>query len=337
MADPDLRARLVSQITGAWSTQVVGVAAQLRLFDALAHGPRAAADLADETGSHPGALYRLLRALAALGLVGDLRDGKFELTEAGRLLCEGARGGLRGMALHWGDRLWGALSQLDQSVATGKPWHISGAEGFEHMARDPQQMAMFHQSMADSTAPVAHAVLEAYDFSPFTEIMDVGGSTGALLAAILKAHPRMLGRVFDLPGLAEAADVYLRAQGVADRATYVGGSFFEAVPSGAPLIMMKMIIHDWLDDEAALILSNTRKALAPGGVVLVMDRVAPEVVSATPADYATLRADITMLTAAGGKERTEAEFETLFARADLSLRRIVATTSEFSILEAIPA
>jgi hypothetical protein len=337
MADPELRARLVSQITGAWSTQVIGVAAQLKLFDALGDRPRAAAELAAESGSHPGALHRLLRALGALGLVSDLGGGKFELTDAGRLLCEGAPGGLRGMALHWGDRLWGALSQLDQSVKTGKPWRISGAEGFEHMARDPQQMAMFHQSMADSTAPVAHAVIEAYDFSAFAQVMDVGGSTGALMAAILKAHPRLHGCVFDLPGLAEAAEAYLRAQGVADRAAFVGGSFFEAVPAGAELIMMKMIIHDWLDDEAALILANTRKALAPGAVLLVMDRVAPEVVSATAADYGALRADITMLTAAGGKERTGAEFEALFARAGLRLRRIVATTSEFSILESVPA
>jgi hypothetical protein len=143
--------------------------------------------------------------------------------------------------------------------------------------------------------------------------------------------------VVDLPALAPAADAYLQSQGVADRAAFVGGSFFDQVPTGAELIMMKMIIHDWLDDEAAQILANTRAALPPEGVVLVLDRVAPEIIQATAADYTTVRADITMLTAAGGKERTRAEFEALFARAGLALRRIVPTRSEFSILEASAA
>ncbi len=334
-ADP--RAQVMDLITAAWSTQVIGVAVKLRLFEKLAEGPRAAAALAGETGSHPGALHRLMRALAALGLVSQDGEDLFVITPTGRLLVEGEPGSVRGTALHWGDRLWGALSQLDQSVKTGKAWRISGASGFEHMADDPQQMAMFHQSMADLTAPVAGAVLKAYDFSPFSQIMDVGGSTGALLAAMLKAHPRLHGRVFDLPGLAPMAEAHLQAQGVGDRAAFVGGSFFEAVPPGAELIMMKMIIHDWLDEEASAILVNSRKALAPGGIVLVMDRVMPELVTASPVDYAGARADITMLTAAGGKERTRAEFEALFTGAGLKLQRIVPTTSEFAILEASAA
>jgi hypothetical protein len=337
MTQTDPRAHVMGLITACWTTPVIGVASRLGLFDALAAGPRADADLAAETGSHPGALRRLMRALAVLGLCRDLGNGKFELTEAGRLLRAGESGSVRGAALHWSDRLWGALSQLEQSVMTGKAWSISGQAGFEHMARDPEQMAMFHQSMADLTRPVARAVLDAYDFSRFSRVMDLGGSTGALMAAILKAHPGLTGQVFDLPDLADAAKTYFEAEGVSDRAAFVGGSFFEEVPSGAQAIMMKMIIHDWLDEEAVIILSNTRKALGRDGLVLVMDRIAPEIATDERSAYATMRADITMLVAAGGKERTRAEFEALFAAAGLKLQRIIPTASEFAILEAAPA
>jgi hypothetical protein len=336
MTDTDVRARVAGMIMGCWPTRVIFVAVRLRLFERLAQAPRGAADLAAETGSHPDALRRLMRALAVLGLVRQTDADLFELAPAGRLLLPDTPGSIRGLALHWGDRLWGALSQLEQSVKTGKAWRISGAEGFEHMARDPEQMAMFHQSMADQTGPVAAAILEAYDFSRFSRIIDVGGSTGALLAAVLKAYPRLEGQVYDLPDLAAAAGAYLEGAGVADRGAFIGGSFFEQVPAGADTLMMKMIIHDWEDEEAALILTNCRKALGPGGLVLVMDHIAPDLARDQPSDYVTIRGDMLMLTAAGGRERTLGEFEGLFARAGLKLRRVVPTASGFAVLEAAP-
>ena len=332
----DERARVSGLITACWTTQAIGVAAQLKLFDALASGPRAAADLAAATGSNPDGLYRLLRALAVLGLVDQASGGTFDLTGAGRLLREGEPGGLRGMALHWGNRLWGALSQLDRSVATGEAWRTSGLEGFELMASDPAQMAMFHQSMADQTGPVAQAMLEVYDFSRFSCLMDLGGSTGTLLAALLKANPSLTGKVYDLPALGPAAAAHFQAQGLADRATFVGGSFFDEVPAGADAYAMKMIIHDWDDEKSIRILTNTRKAMGPGAVVLVMERIAPDLATPAEADYATIRADMLMLTAAGGRERTRGEYETLFAKAGLGLVRITSTASGYAILEAAP-
>lgn len=333
MADTP-RARVMGLITAGWTTQAIGVAARLKLFDRLAEGPRDAAALAAQTGSHPDALFRLLRALAALGLVEHLGGQDFRLSEDGRLLVSEAPGSIRGMALHWGERLWGALSQLDQSVRTGKAWSISGAGGFEQMAADPVQMEMFHQSMTDQTHGTAQAILDAYDFDRFGQVVDVGGSYGALIAALVKAHPELTGRSFDLPALQPAAEAYLRAAGVADRAGFVGGSFFEAVPAGADAYLLKMIIHDWYDPEAELILQRCRAAAGAKGLVLVMDRIVPEAVRPEEADYVTVRGDMLMLTAAGGKERTEKEFEALFARSGLRLERIIPTASGFSILEA---
>ncbi len=334
---PQVRARVQALITGAWSTQVIHVAVRLEVFDRLLDGPRAAAELAGETGSNPGAFLRLMRGLASLDLVKHLEGDRFELTAAGRLLAADEPGSIRGMALHWGDRLWGAMGQLDQSVKTGKAWRASGLEGFQQMAHDPAQMAMFHQSMTDQTGPVAAEMLKVYDFSRFETLMDVGGSYGALLAAILNAHPLMKGRVFDLPDLADASETYLDVAGVGDRAEFEGGSFFESVPAGADAYMLKMIIHDWDDEHAIPILANCAKAAGAKGVVLVMERIAPERVGSDPADQVTIRGDLIMLTAAGGLERTEAEYRSLFAKAGLAIRRIVSTASGFAIMETAAA
>jgi hypothetical protein len=332
----DSRARLLALIHGAFPTQVIHAAVRLGLAELMGDEPAAADDLAAAAGADPGALKRLLRAMAVLDLCQDLDGERFVLTEAGKLLKAEAPGSVRGVALHWGERLWGALGQLEHSVRTGRAWATSGEEGFRLMARDPAQTAMFHQSMTDQTGPVAAAVLAAYDLSRFAEVMDVGGSYGALLAAVLKAHPGMRGRVFDLPDLADASAAYLGEAGVADRARFVGGDFFQSVPAGADAYLLKMIIHDWDDEHAFAILRNCREAAGTRGVVLVVERVAPARVRG-PEDRAPVMADIVMLTAAGGLERTEDQYRALFARAGLRLARVVPTTSEFSVIEAVPA
>ena len=331
------RAEVMALITAGWSTKVIHVAVTLGVPDRLAAGPRDSAGIAAETGSNPDALKRLLRALAVLGLCRQTQEDLFELTPAGALLRADAPGSIRGMALHWGERLWGALSQLDQSIETGRAWKASGADGFLQMVRDPAQMAMFHQSMTDQTGPVARAMLDTYDFTRFRTLMDVGGSYGALLAAILKAHPGLKGRVFDLPGLAQASRAYLQGAGVAERAGFEGGSFFEAVPAGADAYMLKMIIHDWDDERSAAILTNCRKAAGASGKVLVMERIAPALAGTEAADYVTIRGDIVMLTATGGLERTERQYRELYAASGLTLERIVPTASGFCVMECSAA
>ena len=195
---------------------------------------------------------------------------------------------------------------------------------------------MFHQSMTDQTGPMAAALLGAYDFRQFRTLMDVGGSYGALLAAILRANPDQTGRVFDLPGLAEASSAYLAQAGVADRAGFSGGSFFEAIPDGADAYLLKSIIHDWQDEQAVGILTNCRKAAGEAGKVLVIERIAPAQVEAGPEQLPTIRGDILMLTANGGTERTEAQYRDLFTRAGLQLASVTPTTSGFSVMEAVP-
>ena len=329
----DERDRVLALITGAWPVQVIHVAARLRLPDLMADGETASAALAETTGSHPRTLRRLLRAMAALGLCRQIDHDRFELTSAGEVLRTGVEGSVRGVALHYGERIWGAMSQLDQSVKTGRPWRISGASGFEHMASDPGQMEMFHQSMADRTAPAAHDMLQAYDFGRFRTLMDVGGSYGALLAAILKARPELTGQVFDLANLNDASTAYLERMGVSDRARFTGGSFFDQVPAGADAYMLKSIIHDWDDQEAVQILRNCAVAAGAEGRVLVIDRIAPELAGGDDADLVTFQGDLMMLTANGGLERTLKEFQAIYDQAGLTLAGVTPTAAGFAVME----
>ena len=333
MAESDDRAKVLGLIMGAWPVQVIHVAVRLRLPDLMAEGETSSAALAQATGSHPRTLRRLLRAMAALELCRQLDADHFELTAAGDLLRAGAKDSVRGVALHYGERIWGAMGQLDQSVKTGRPWSISGASGFEHMASDPGQMEMFHQSMADRTAPAARDMLQAYDFGRFRTLMDVGGSYGALLAAILQVRPGLTGQVFDLPSLREASTAYLERMGVADRARFTGGSFFEEIPAGADAYMLKSIIHDWDDAEAVQILRNCAAAAGGEGRVLVMDRIAPELAGEDPADRFTLQSDLMMLTANGGLERTLKEFQAIYDQAGLKLQSVTPTAAGFAVME----
>ena len=337
MTEADDRDKVLGLITGAWPVQVIHVAARLRLPDLMAEGEGSSAALAQATGSHPRTLRRLLRAMAALGLCRQSDPDHFELTSAGGLLRDGAEGSVRGVALHYGERIWGAMSQLDQSVKTGRPWRISGASGFEHMAADPDQMAMFHQSMADRTGPAVRDALAVYDFSRFRTLMDVGGSFGALLAGILQGLPQLTGQVFDLPALNDASSAYLERMGVSGRARFVGGSFFDEVPAGADVYMLKTVIHDWDNEKSVAILANCRKAAGQGGKVLLIERIAPTLVEPEPDQMITTRGDILMLTAAGGIERTEDQYRDLFARAGLRLASLTATPSGHSIMEAVAA
>ena len=329
----DERDRVLALITGAWPVQVIHVAARLRLPDLMAEGETSSAALAETTGSHPRTLRRLLRAMAALGLCRQTDHDRFELSPAGEVLREGSEGSVRGVALHYGERIWGAMSQLDQSVKTGRPWRISGASGFEHMASDPGQMEMFHQSMADRTAPAARDMLQAYDFGRFRTLLDVGGSYGALLAAILKARPDLTGQVFDLPNLKDASTAYLERVGVSDRARFTGGSFFDQVPAGADAYMLKSIIHDWDDQEAVQILRNCAVAAGAQGRVLVIDRIAPELAGGDAADLVTFQGDVMMLTANGGLERTLKEFQTIYDQAGLKLESVTPTAAGFAVMQ----
>ena len=324
------RASLIEMITGCWKTQVINQGVSLDLFDSLADGPAAATDLAAAAGVNFDGALRLLRALAVLGLVEHLPGDRFELTAKGGLLCRDAPDSLNGMAGHWGGRIWDGFSRLGSSVRTGEASIPSGPEHFSVMQQDERKADIFNRAMAEGSLRIGRALAASYDFSGFSRVMDVGGGYGALLIGPLDATPNLMGRVFDMPPLAERALAYLAEQGMAGRVDYQGGSFFETVPPGADCILLKFILHDWNDAQCGTILRNCRTAVGPGTIIIV-EQIVPETVS--PANAGVIRGDLIML-GIGGKERTAANYHALLDEAGLKITRIVPLDASFSAIEA---
>jgi hypothetical protein len=325
-------------IGGYWAAQVACAAAALSLPDQLAKGPATAEDLANAVGAHAPSVYRLLRGMVSLGLCTQEADGRFALTEAGNYLREGMPGSVRGRALFIGDRLWKQFSDLTHQVKTGGHTQtlLGGTEGFEAMRNDPAGLHTFQQAMAESSRTAAQDALKVYGFGRFRRVLDLGGGYGGVLGELLKAHPGQTGAVFDLPFLKDGAEGYLAGAGVKDRAEFMGGSFFEAVPSGFDLILMKFIIHDWSDPEARTILQKSRAAADADTTLVLIEQMVPDVISCTPEHQAVIRGDLTML-GIGGKERTAEEYRVLLAECGWTLTGITPSAVAFHVIEAKPA
>jgi hypothetical protein len=328
------QAVLQQMTNGYWATQIIYVAAKLGIADLLNSGPLGIQALAESTETHGPSLYRLMRALASLGVVREREAGDYETTALGRCLVRGSPGALQARAILNGEEWYAAWGGLLQSVRTGETAfdHIVGKPFFEHLAANAKSASVFNEAMASSTEGAARAVADAYDFSRFKTIVDVGGGTGAFLAGILQANPHARGVLFDQPNVAAAAGGLLTSAGVADRCDVVGGDFFEAVPGGGDVYMLSWIIHDWDDDRSVAILKNCRRAMAHDARLLVIEQVIP------PGNEASLSKlyDLHMLVLSGGRERREDEYRDLLAASDLQLARVIPTDVPRSVIEALP-
>ncbi|MHB8577389.1 MAG: methyltransferase [Dehalococcoidia bacterium] len=320
------------------SAQVVHVAAQLGLADLLADGPRRIEELAAATSTHAPSLARLLRMLAALGIIAEDSDGRISLTAYGTPLRRGVPGSVRDRVLFLaGDWYWRSWGELLYSVRTGEPAfdHVFGTSNFAYWEREPEVGAIHDAFFSETARTVTPSLVAAYDYSRFGTIADIGGNEGPLLAAILMANPGLRGILFDLPHVVAGAPAVLAAAGVADRCMIVGGDFFTAVPAGADVYLLKYIIHDWDDERALSILRRCRAAMDVGATLLLIEQLLPERFETGKAAVPAARVDLLMLVLSpGGRERTVAQFRGLLAAAGFALQQVIPTGSPFFILEA---
>jgi hypothetical protein len=319
-------------VNGYQVTQAIHVAATLGIADLLRDGPRGSSELAAETSVHAPSLHRVLRALGALGVLREEDDGRFSLTEIGDCLRADAREPVGGWAAYVGlPSHFAAWANLLHAVRTGENafGSVHGSTVWEYRARHPEDGAIFDQAMTDTTYRANRHLLEAYDFARFGSVVDVGGGHGALLAALLRAHPQLRGVVFDQPHVVAGAPAVLEAAGVADRCDVVGGSFFDAVPAGADAYLLKAILHDWDDEDAARILRSCRDAIAGDGALLVVER---ELGGPNENPDGKL-SDLNMMVGPGGRERTREEFADLLAAGGFALQRTVGTAIGLSVFE----
>lgn len=325
---------LTQILLGSLASQALYVAAKLGIADQLADGPKTVEQLANATNTDAPSLYRVLRALASIGVFVEQDGRAFAQTTTSEPLRSDVPNSMRDVTIFWGeDWHWEVWGKILYSVRTGKSaWaQIHGDEVFEYFAKNLEAGEIFNRAMSSFTGVAADAVVDSYDFGGIETIVDIAGGHGRLLTGILNANPKMRGILFDLPHVIDGAREQIAATAAADRVDFVSGDFFASVPEGYDAYIMKHIIHDWDDERAIAIMKNIRQAMKPGGRVLLVEAVIAE---GNNQDFGKLL-DIEMLVSPGGKERTADEYKELFTRAGLKLTRIVPTKSPYSVIEAV--
>jgi predicted protein tyrosine phosphatase len=323
-------------INGYQVSQAIHVAAVLGIADHLREAPRSSDELAALTDTHPQSLYRLLRALAAVGVFHEDGERRFSLTKMGQSLRSDTADSIAGWASLIGrPYYWQTWGHFLHSVRTGDNAFrdLHGSDVWAYRSDHPEESAIFDRAMTALSRGTGAAVIAAYDFGPFDCIVDVGGGQGQLLADLLAARRSARGILLDLPHVVSRAEALLRGKGVAERCQIVGGSFFENVPAGGDLYMLKAILHDWKDEEAIRILRVCRRATKPEGRLLVIERVLGPPNEAADGKFS----DLNMLVAPGGQERTREEFASLLAAAGFTLTRVIPTGTRHSLIEGAPA
>jgi hypothetical protein len=330
MSTPDLAiGTVIDLMKGFWLARAVSVAAELGIADQLVAGPKTLADLARTLQVNENALRRLLRALVSEGFFSET-DGRYTNSPKTEGLRSDVPWSMRGSArAQLGQEHYGSWEELLHCVQTGKDGVSKhyGMPIWEYYARNPARAAVFDASMTSLTSGIEQAVLAVYDFSRFSNIVDIGGGHGRLLSQILSKAPSARGTLFDQPHVLAGSST------LDPRIEKVDGDFFKAVPRGGDLYTLKFIIHDWNDEQSIAILKNVRASMAPAGKVLLLETVIPE--GTDPAFSKFM--DLNMLVMTGGQERTRAEYARLLEAAGLHLQQVVPTQSPCSIVEATPA
>ena len=333
---PPPHAQLVQMAMGHWISRIVLVAAELKIADHLASGPRTAEELTGPTGAEPGPLYRFLRGLANLGILTESGDRRFGLTPVGEALRTGAPGSARASILTIASDWWvEGFRELLYSVRTGKSGFEKalGVPIFDYLARRPEAASLFSETMIGVHGEEPAAIAAAYDFSGVSTLMDVGGANGHLLATVLARNPSMRGILFDLPHVVRDAPALLAAHGMGDRVEIEEGNFFERVPEGADAYLLSHVIHDWSEPQCLTILGHCRRVVRPGGRLLIVEMVLPSGGEPHPGKML----DLMMLVGPGGQERTAPEYSALLEKAGFRLTKVVPTASAASVVEAAPA
>lgn len=317
-------------------SQTIFAAARLGIADVLAAGPLTAGQIAERIDADPDAVHRLLRVLATQHIFRQRRDGRFEMTSMAEPLRTDAPMSIRPLLMMLSHPLyWEQFGNLAQVVRTGRTTlesdHDMGL--FEFLDQDPETARVFNDAMTCVTSLAIPPILAAYDFTQARTIVDVGGGNGQMLAAVLKSAPQSRGVLLEQASLESRARAVFRSAGVDDRVTISAGSFFDRVPTGGDIYLLKHVVHDWQDDLAAAVLRRVREAMSPLSKLLVVETVIPP---GNTTHFGKLL-DLDMMIFAGGRERSQQEISDLLTETGFELQRVVPTVTHLSLIEAVAA
>lgn len=326
-----VEAQLMSLLMGNYTLQMLATAVRMGIFDRLSDEPSPAHSVAEHAGTLPDPTYRLMRALTVVGALVELPERCFTLGPLGKLLRRDAPCSFASLTLNnaapWAAEVsWTLL----QSMKTGESGFRArfGKNLFEWLVEHPEDERLFSESMSTFSGLEIASILASYDFSPHERVVDVGGAHGALLEALLEQYPHLCGTLFDLPSVIERAGTLARPDGFRRRCSLVGGDFFDSVPSGGDLYVLKHVLHDWDDERALRILRAVEAAMPRGARLLIAEQgIAPPGV---PNPGKLL--DVVMLSLLeSGRERTAGEFASLLVQSGLEFERAIPTRGPITL------
>jgi len=328
----ELRVEMFQLAIGHWLSKALFCAAKANVADQLASGSKEVGQLAAAAGVHTENLYRVLRALASVGIFEETEPGVIALTAKAEYLRADHPQSMKHFALMVGDDLYEAWCDLYHSVETGESAVDKrfGRDFFAEIAGDLQKSQLFDRAMEEVHGSETALMLEHFDFSKFTCVLDIGGGNGSTLREILVAHPRLRGQLFDLPHVVENAKATFEQTGIAGRIEIFSGDFFQKVSGQADCIVMRHVLHDWSDQDCVRILRTCTEALLAPGSLLIVEKV---ITAGNQPSFAKLL-DLNMM-AIGGKERTEAQYRDLLGEAGLRIEAIHWTPGPIDIIEAV--
>jgi cyclopropane fatty-acyl-phospholipid synthase-like methyltransferase len=323
--------QMMQWITSKWIAKPIHIAAELGIADLLRDKPMNVKELAQRTETHAPTLYRLLRALSAVGIFAELDEQIFELTPLAKCLRSEAMRPLALMFLSdWHNKAWEGLAY---SVRSGNPGfdHVFGKKAFDWLEENPEARAILDQGQGIKALGFAKAVMKAYDFSDLKTICDIGGGRGAFLKELLAAYPHLKGIVSDLPGAVPAAQQMIAEAGLQDRCTAIPCDFFKEAPPLCDAYLLVNILHDWEDETCRLILENLARVMNTGSRLLIVEYL---IEPGQEFSVAKLL-DIEVLVMGGGRERTVEEYKALLSSAGIKLTTTLSTNGGIALLECI--
>jgi hypothetical protein len=326
--------KMLDLLIGYWVSQAIYASAKLGVADLLKDGPLPITEIAGRVGADEPAMYRLMRALASKGLFEESAGQCFGLTPFGSCLCADHPFSLRAISLMCGDLQYDAWGDILYSIRSGRCAYDRrmGRSFFEMLEKTEGAPQIFSDAMTSFLHDIPQSVVEGYDFSGIGRLVDVGTGRGTLLSTILRAYPKMKGVLFDLPIVAEGARDHISAAGVASQCEIIGGSFFDSIPAGGDAYILSTVLHDWDDERSIAILKGCRKAIAPGGKLLIVELLIPD----GNEPFFGKWLDMHMLVMHGGRDRTEAEYRHLIEASGFRFYRTIRTSFLRSVIEAVP-
>jgi len=333
---------LYSQATGFMRTQILAVAASLRLAEHLRNGGHTAEEFASASGIEPSMALRFLRACTQIGLITCDDSLTFKSTSRLQALHGETPNSMRNKAMVLGTRaqylIW---SEFLAAVRTNQAQAASalGAPIFDYYADHPDEAAIFRATMQDVSEGVANEIASMLDTSNYSVVVDVGGADGALVHSLMRHNPHLRGIVLDRPEVATTAATAAKARGLAERTEAIGGDFFKSVPKG-DLYLLRFILHDWADGDAIRILENCRRSMKPDARLVVIEAFVAEPGEEIPVNMIDTQVplfDLHLMLAVNGKERSLAEYNGLFDKVGLRTIKTTPLDNGYVVIETAVA